>query len=252
MRPGSSQSASQIDRPRPSASPSIWNADVAAPHTKPGGHAGVRRAARPSRSSRTMRASLAQRAPNARVTGPRRAAPCTGDPGAARPGCANLAKSAYPVVVSEVVLGMPGTRLVRPVRPSSDPRLVDRFGRVATDLRVSLTDRCTLRCSYCMPPEGLDWLPGPDVLTDAEVMRLIRIAVEDLAVDEVRFTGGEPLLRRGLEDIVAATTALRTASGEPPSTALTTNAVGLEHRAARLAEAGLQRVNVSLDTLDPA
>jgi GTP 3',8-cyclase len=148
--------------------------------------------------------------------------------------------------------GAPPTgRLERAGRPD-DPRLVDRFGRVATDLRVSLTDRCNLRCSYCMPPEGLDWLPDDRVLTDDEILRLITIAVHLLGVDEVRFTGGEPLLRRGLERIVAATTALRTASGRPPETALTTNGLGLEHRAVRLREAGLDRINVSLDTLDRA
>jgi len=123
--------------------------------------------------------------------------------------------------------------------------LVDRYGRRATDLRVSLTDRCNLRCEYCMPAEGLEWLPTEEVLTDTEVMRLIDIAVTHLGVDEVRFTGGEPLLRRGLVDIVAATTALR----PRPKTALTTNALGLQRTAAALAGAGLDRVNVSLDTI---
>ena len=125
--------------------------------------------------------------------------------------------------------------------------LVDKFGRTATDLRVSLTDRCNLRCSYCMPPEGLDWLPTDDVLTDDEVVRLIRIAVEQLGVLEVRFTGGEPLVRRGLVDIVRRTTAL----SPRPETSLTTNALGLERTAHALAEAGLDRVNVSLDTIRP-
>ena len=125
--------------------------------------------------------------------------------------------------------------------------LVDKFGRTATDLRVSLTDRCNLRCSYCMPPEGLDWLPTDDVLTDDEVVRLIRIAVEQLGVREVRFTGGEPLVRRGLVDIVRRTTAL----SPRPETSLTTNALGLERTAHALAEAGLDRVNVSLDTIRP-
>ncbi|MGI5122648.1 GTP 3',8-cyclase MoaA [Marinactinospora thermotolerans] len=125
--------------------------------------------------------------------------------------------------------------------------LADSYGRTATDLRVSLTDRCNLRCSYCMPPEGLDWLPKPELLTDDELNRLIRIGVTMLGIEEVRFTGGEPLLRRGLPGIVAATTAL-----EPrPSTALTTNGIGLARLAPALAEAGLRRVNVSLDTLDP-
>jgi cyclic pyranopterin phosphate synthase len=133
-----------------------------------------------------------------------------------------------------------------------DTRLVDRFGRVATDLRVSLTDRCNLRCSYCMPAEGLDWLPDDQVLSDDEIIRLITVAVRDLGVEEVRFTGGEPLLRKGLERIIAATTALRTASGRVPETALTTNGLGLERRAAGLKSAGLHRLNVSLDSLDRA
>jgi cyclic pyranopterin phosphate synthase len=125
--------------------------------------------------------------------------------------------------------------------------LADRYGRVATDLRVSLTDRCNLRCTYCMPPEGLPWLPGPDLLTDDEIVRLVRIAVERLGVTEIRFTGGEPLLRPGLVKIVAATAAL----APRPQTSLTTNAIGLARLAGPLAEAGLDRVNVSLDTLDP-
>jgi GTP 3',8-cyclase len=135
---------------------------------------------------------------------------------------------------------------------AADARLVDRFGRVATDLRVSLTDRCNLRCSYCMPPEGLDWLPDPKVLTDDEIIRLITVAVQRLGVEEVRFTGGEPLLRKGLERIISATTALRSLRDEPVTTALTTNGLGLERRAEGLKAAGLHRINVSLDTLDPA
>jgi cyclic pyranopterin phosphate synthase len=123
--------------------------------------------------------------------------------------------------------------------------LLDTFGRVATDLRVSLTDRCNLRCSYCMPAEGLDWLPGEDVLTDDEVVRLITVAVELLGVREVRFTGGEPLLRRGLPDIIRRTAALV----PRPETSITTNGLGLTRTAAALAEAGLDRVNVSLDTV---
>ena len=123
--------------------------------------------------------------------------------------------------------------------------LVDRYDRVATDLRVSLTDRCNLRCSYCMPAEGLDWLPGDEVLTDDEVMRLIEIAVTRLGVHEVRFTGGEPLVRRGIVDIVRRTAALC----PRPETSITTNALGLERTAQALKEAGLDRVNVSLDTV---
>ncbi|MBG0560628.1 GTP 3',8-cyclase MoaA [Actinoplanes aureus] len=125
--------------------------------------------------------------------------------------------------------------------------LVDRFGRVATDLRVSLTDRCNLRCTYCMPAEGLAWMPQPQQLTDDEVSRLVRIAVEQLGVTEVRFTGGEPLIRRGLVRIVAEAARL-----EPrPRLSVTTNGIGLDRIAVSLREAGLDRVNVSLDTLDP-
>nr|WP_240971377.1 GTP 3',8-cyclase MoaA [Microbispora sp. CL1-1] len=124
--------------------------------------------------------------------------------------------------------------------------MVDSFGRVATDLRVSLTDRCNLRCSYCMPPEGLDWLPKPELLTGEEIVRLVTIGVERLGIREVRFTGGEPLLRRELPEIVAATAALR----PRPQVSLTTNGIGLARLAEPLAQAGLDRVNVSLDTLD--
>jgi len=125
--------------------------------------------------------------------------------------------------------------------------LADSYGRVATDLRVSLTDRCNLRCSYCMPPEGLDWLPNPSLLTDDEVVRLVRIGVEHLGISEVRYTGGEPLLRRGLPGIVARTAQLR----PRPEISLTTNGIGLARLAEPLAEAGLDRINVSLDTLRP-
>ncbi|MBA6435664.1 MULTISPECIES: GTP 3',8-cyclase MoaA [Streptomyces] len=125
--------------------------------------------------------------------------------------------------------------------------LIDTYGRVATDLRVSLTDRCNLRCTYCMPEEGLQWLAKPDLLTDDEIVRLIRIAVTELGVTEVRFTGGEPLLRPGLVGIVE-----RCAELDPrPRMSLTTNGIGLERTARSLRDAGLDRVNVSLDTLRP-
>ncbi|MEJ3656950.1 GTP 3',8-cyclase MoaA [Actinomycetes bacterium KLBMP 9759] len=146
-------------------------------------------------------------------------------------------------------LGLPAVRrgaTTDPARPA-DPRLVDSFGRVATDLRISLTDRCNLRCTYCMPAEGLDWMPRDEQLTDDELMRLIRIAVHDLGITELRFTGGEPLLRKGLEGLVAASAAL-----EPrPDISLTTNGIGLARRAASLATAGVNRLNVSMDTLRP-
>jgi cyclic pyranopterin phosphate synthase len=125
--------------------------------------------------------------------------------------------------------------------------LADAYGRVATDLRVSLTDRCNLRCAYCMPPEGLDWLPGAEVLTDDEIVRLITIGVERLGITTVRLTGGEPLLRKNLELLVADIAAL----SPTPDIALTTNGIGLAARAQKLAAAGLKRINISLDTLDP-
>ncbi|WP_211298743.1 GTP 3',8-cyclase MoaA [Kineococcus rhizosphaerae] len=161
--------------------------------------------------------------------------------------------------MTTVDLGLPRVRAASPEARAltvADPRsttgdLLDRHGRVARDLRVSLTDRCNLRCHYCMPPEGLPWLADERVLTDDEIVRLIRLAVHDLGIHEVRFTGGEPLLRKGLEDIVAATSQLRTAAGETVRTSVTTNGIGLARRAAKLAAAGLTRVNVSLDTLHP-
>ncbi|WP_431948604.1 GTP 3',8-cyclase MoaA [Actinacidiphila sp. bgisy167] len=125
--------------------------------------------------------------------------------------------------------------------------LIDTYGRVATDLRVSLTDRCNLRCTYCMPEEGLQWLGKPELLTDDEIVRLVRIAVTLLGVKDVRFTGGEPLLRPGLVGIVE-----RCAELEPrPKLSLTTNGIGLARTAPALRGAGLDRVNVSLDTLRP-
>src|SRR5271163_1074010 len=129
--------------------------------------------------------------------------------------------------------------------PSAGP-LIDSYGRVATDLRVSLTDRCNLRCTYCMPAEGLDWLPREQLLSSDELARLLRIAVTRLGVTSVRFTGGEPLLARHLEETVAAAASLR----PRPQISLTTNGVGLAGRAVALAEAGLDRVNVSMDSLD--
>jgi cyclic pyranopterin phosphate synthase len=145
-------------------------------------------------------------------------------------------------------MGEPLQEIRRPGPVAAVTGLVDRFGRVATDLRVSLTDRCNLRCTYCMPAEGLAWMPQPEQLTDAEVSRLVRIAVEHLGVTEVRFTGGEPLIRRGLVGIVAEAARL-----DPrPRLSVTTNGIGLDRIAAPLRDAGLDRVNVSLDTMDPA
>ncbi|MFC7623101.1 GTP 3',8-cyclase MoaA [Microlunatus sp. GCM10028923] len=124
--------------------------------------------------------------------------------------------------------------------------LADHYGRVATDLRVSLTDRCNLRCDYCMPAEGLDWLGRDELLTDEETVRLIGIGVRELGIRTVRLTGGEPLLRKNLEGLVAAIAELT----PRPEIALTTNGIGLDRRAWALRRAGLDRINVSLDTLD--
>ena len=157
---------------------------------------------------------------------------------------------------------MPTTRPVLPELPEdlgpSAPaadgvpqQLVDRYGRTVRDLRLSITDRCNLRCTYCMPAQGLQWLPTPDLLTTAELTRLGRIAVERLGVERIRLTGGEPLMRRDLEEIVGALSALRTSAGAKPDIALTTNGLGLEKRAAGLRAAGLDRVNISIDSLDP-
>ncbi|WP_346537545.1 GTP 3',8-cyclase MoaA [Micromonospora sp. DPT] len=132
------------------------------------------------------------------------------------------------------------------VAPPPEGVLVDRYGRVARDLRVSLTDKCNLRCTYCMPAEGLPWLAGPQLLGDDEIVRLVRVAVERLGVTEVRFTGGEPLIRPGLAGIVAEVAALT----PRPRISLTTNGIGLDRLAPTLRAAGLDRVNVSLDTLD--
>ncbi|BBX00519.1 cyclic pyranopterin phosphate synthase [Mycolicibacterium moriokaense] len=143
-------------------------------------------------------------------------------------------------------LGVPSLRPA--VEAPADGPLVDTFGRIATDLRVSLTDRCNLRCTYCMPADGLDWLPGEQLLKPDELIRLLRIAVTRLGITSVRFTGGEPLVAKNLEGIVAATAALR----PRPEITLTTNGIGLAKRAAALKQAGLDRINVSLDTVDAA
>ena len=128
------------------------------------------------------------------------------------------------------------------------PPLVDRFGRVHHDLRISLTDRCSLRCTYCMPAEGVPWLPGATMLSTDELVRLAGVAVA-LGITEIRLTGGEPLLRPDAVDVVRRVTRLNGPSG-PPELSLTTNALRLPALAGPLRDAGLTRVNISLDTLD--
>jgi cyclic pyranopterin phosphate synthase len=150
-----------------------------------------------------------------------------------------------------VDLGIPVRRRDPATAPSMDGRpdtadLLDRFGRVARDLRVSITSACSLRCTYCMPAEGLPVIPTRDLLSADEIGRLVGIAVHDLGVREVRFTGGEPLTRPDLVDIIRASSDI--APGIP--LAMTTNGIGLGRKAAALADAGLTRINVSLDTVD--
>jgi cyclic pyranopterin phosphate synthase len=138
------------------------------------------------------------------------------------------------------------TRLPDPrPRPPAGAALVDTYGRVAQDLRVSVTDRCSFRCTYCMPAEGLPWIPRAEMLTDDELLRLVAVFVS-AGVTQVRLTGGEPLLRRSIVDLVAGIGELR----PRPSIAMTTNGAGLARVAAGLKAAGLDRVNVSLDTID--
>ncbi|HTZ45471.1 MAG TPA: GTP 3',8-cyclase MoaA [Jatrophihabitans sp.] len=125
--------------------------------------------------------------------------------------------------------------------------LVDAYGRTAADLRISLTDKCSLRCTYCMPAAGLDWLPKNQVLTDAEILRLASVFLS-LGVTTIRLTGGEPLVRPGVAGLIGELAGLR----PRPELSLTTNALALADLAGPLAASGLDRVNVSLDTLDRA
>ena len=121
--------------------------------------------------------------------------------------------------------------------------LIDAFGRVADDLRVSVTDRCNLRCTYCMPPEGMQWLPREQILSYEEIDRLVGVFMS-LGVHTVRLTGGEPLARRDLRVLVEML-----ATRGVPDLSLTTNGVFLAEHAGGLARAGLKRVNVSVDSL---
>ena len=124
--------------------------------------------------------------------------------------------------------------------------LIDRFGRQVTYLRVSVTDRCNLRCVYCMPPEGITWKEHNSILSYEEIIQVVKAAAQE-GVSGVRLTGGEPLVRRDLPDLVRAVAAVPGIR----DVSLTTNAILLEGMAAELAEAGLKRINVSLDSLKP-
>ena len=157
--------------------------------------------------------------------------------------------------MTAVNLGLPRSASLRDEPSAAAPTLagrpdvaglVDRFGRVARDLRVSVTEKCSLRCTYCMPAEGLPAIPREDLLTPAEIARLVRIGVRDLGIREVRFTGGEPLMRADLAEIIG----LSAAAAPGIDLSITTNGIGLDHRVRELVAAGLTRVNVSLDTVD--
>jgi len=123
--------------------------------------------------------------------------------------------------------------------------LADSFGRVHRDLRISVTDRCNLRCTYCMPEEGMQWLPRSELLTFEEIERVARLVVERFGFDSIRLTGGEPTVRAHLPVLVAKLAAL------PVDLALTTNGATLGLIAHDLAHAGLTRINISLDSLRP-
>src|SRR5512146_1937273 len=124
--------------------------------------------------------------------------------------------------------------------------LQDAFGREIDYLRISVTDRCNLRCVYCMPPEGVVWKPHETILRFEEILRIVEAAARE-GVREVRLTGGEPLIRQGITDLVRMLAAVPGIE----DISLTTNGLLLEKLAAPLAEAGLKRINLSLDTLDP-
>jgi cyclic pyranopterin phosphate synthase len=128
--------------------------------------------------------------------------------------------------------------------------LTDSFGRVVRDLRISVTDRCNFRCVYCMPAEGLKWVPRAEILTFEEIERIARLFVEGLGVESIRLTGGEPTVRAELPKLVGMLAGLRTPDGRPIDLALTTNGATLSRMAQPLKDAGLRRINISLDSLN--
>ncbi|WP_084545347.1 GTP 3',8-cyclase MoaA [Derxia gummosa] len=145
---------------------------------------------------------------------------------------------------------------IEPLSPATAPgALLDRLGRPLRDLRISVTDRCNFRCTYCMPREQFgpdhEFMPHSELLSFEEISRVAALFVK-LGVRSIRLTGGEPLLRRGVEKLVEMLAALRTPEGEPVEIAMTTNGSVLARKAAALKAAGLARVTVSLDALDDA
>lgn len=132
--------------------------------------------------------------------------------------------------------------------PGSGP-IVDGFGRAHRDLRISLTDRCSLRCTYCMPEQGMEWLARSSILTLDEIERVARVGAA-AGITTLRLTGGEPLLRPDIVDVVARLSRIETLDGEPIHLAMTTNGIRLEALLPQLVEAGLRRLNISIDTVD--
>ncbi len=122
--------------------------------------------------------------------------------------------------------------------------LIDPYGRTVRDLRISITDRCNFRCQYCMPAEGMAWLPREEILSFEEIHRLARLCVDRYGFDSLRITGGEPTVRAGLPKLISMLSELDT------DLSLTTNGATLGLLAPRLADAGLRRINISLDSLD--
>jgi len=153
--------------------------------------------------------------------------------------------------MTRLELGIPGIRRnpgeMPPIVGRPDAAgLIDRFGRVARDLRISITEKCSLRCTYCMPEQGLPVIPRENVLTPTEIARLVGIGARDLGIHDVRFTGGEPLMRVDLVEIIAKSAEVARGA----SISMTTNGIGLDKRVGALVDAGLDRINISLDTVD--
>jgi cyclic pyranopterin phosphate synthase len=157
-----------------------------------------------------------------------------------------------PLLDERVTAILPGVPLQTEV---ASGRIADKLGRPLRDLRISVTDRCNFRCTYCMPKEVFDknyrFLPHADLLTFEEITRLARLFIEH-GVEKIRLTGGEPLLRKDLEKLIAMLAGLTTRGGRPLDLTLTTNGSILARKARSLAAAGLRRVTVSLDALDDA
>ena len=127
--------------------------------------------------------------------------------------------------------------------------LIDKHGRTVRDLRISVTDRCNFRCTYCMPEEGLKWLDKAEVLSFEEIVRVSRVLVERFGINSLRLTGGEPTVRAHLPRLIEQLATLRLEDGTKPNIALTTNGATLRNIAGELRAAGLDRINVSLDSL---